>query len=303
MATFFMHLSGAISFFISYLQFEKRYSQHTIIAYQNDLDQFFQFGQAQFELENIEDILPMHIRTWLANLKDQGITSRSINRKLSSLKSFFKFQLRQKNVLSSPLGTLTGPKSGKKLPSWIEASQIETLVNRDIYPEDWEGTTAHLAITILYEAGLRRSELVSLQESQIDFHSHTIRVLGKGHKERILPVRPQLLEQIRKYVAEKNSIFSGLAGGTLLIREKDSPINAQWVYRTVKRYAALITTQEKKSPHVLRHSFATHLTNAGADLNAVKELLGHSSLAATQVYTHNSIEKLKRVHGKSHPKG
>ncbi len=297
-----MHLSSAISSFVSYLQFEKRYTQHTIIAYQNDLDQFFKYGGKQFDLANIDEIQPFHVRSWMATLMDGGISSRSINRKLSSLKSFFKFHHRQGNVTSSPLGTLTGPKSGKKLPSWIKPTQIETLLNRDIYPESWEGTTAHLAITILYEAGLRRSELVSLKESQVDFHSRTIRVLGKGQKERILPVRPQLLESIKTYIAEKNSLFQP-GGGALLIRKKGKPADAPWIYRTVKHYCGLVTTQEKKSPHVLRHSFATHLTNAGADLNAVKELLGHSSLAATQVYTHNSIEKLKNVHGKAHPKG
>ncbi len=303
MATFFMHLSDAIAAFIRYLQFEKRYTQHTIIAYQNDLEQFTQFGEQQFELQFLGDILPMHVRTWMANLKDGDISSRSINRKLSTLKSFFKYHLRQGHVLSSPLGTLTGPRSGKKLPSFIETAQMETLLNRDIYPEDWDGTTAHLAITILYEAGLRRSELAGLQESQVDFHSSTIRVLGKGQKERILPMRPALLEQVKAYVKEKRALFPEAESHFLLIREKGKPADVPWIYRTVKHFASLVTTQDKKSPHVLRHSFATHLTNAGADLNAVKELLGHSSLAATQVYTHNNIEKLKSVHGKAHPKG
>lgn len=298
-----MHLTAAVSSFISYLQFEKRYAQHTIIAYQQDLGQFSLFVEKQFEPGGLGDIQAIHVRSWMASLMDEGITPRSINRKLSSLKSFYKYHLRQGTVAVSPLSTLTGPKSGKKLPSWIEPSQMENLLSRNLFPDDWEGSTAHLAITILYETGLRRSELVGLTEGQVDFHNHSIRVVGKGQKERILPLRPQLLGQIRGYIQEKKSLFEDNLSNSLLVRQKGQPIDAPWVYRTVKHYASLVTTQDKKSPHVLRHSFATHLTNAGADLNAVKELLGHSSLASTQVYTHNSIDKLKRVHGNAHPKG
>ena len=303
MATFFMHLSEAISNFISYLQFEKRYTGHTIIAYQNDLEQFGFFIEKQFDADRIEEIKPMHVRTWMANLKDDGIASRSINRKLSSLKSFFKFHQKQGNITSSPLSTITGPKSGKKLPAWHEPSVISHLLNQNLYPDDWEGKTSHLAISILYEAGLRRSELVGLKETQIDIHHQSIRVLGKGRKERILPIRPRLLHQIKAYMAEKRDLENPGFIENLLVRQDGTPVNASWVYNIVKKYSSLVTTQDKKGPHVLRHSFATHLTNAGADLNAVKELLGHSSLAATQVYTHNSIEKLKKVHGSAHPKG
>lgn len=302
MATFFMQLAQAISSYLNYLKFEKHYSQHTLMAYQTDLEQFSFFIEKQFEVTQLPDILAMHVRTWLANLKDGGISSRSINRKLSSLKSFFKYQLRTGVVKASPLGTVSGPKSGKKLPSWLEPSQTGQLQQRDFYPEGWEGSSAHLAISILYEAGLRRSELVGLSGSQVDFHTNTIRVLGKGSKERILPVNKMLLLVIKEYLAEKQKLGWDV-GGPLLVKEDGRPVNAQWVYTTVTHYLAMVTTQEKRSPHVLRHSFATHLTNAGADLNAVKELLGHSSLAATQVYTHNSIEKLKRVHGQAHPKG
>jgi integrase/recombinase XerC len=205
-------------------------------------------------------------------------------------------------VKNSPTGTVNGPKSGKKLPAWLEPSQTDQLQNRDFYPEGWEGTNAHLVINILYEAGLRRSELVGLSGAQIDFHTHTIRVLGKGQKERILPVNKKLLALIRDYLDEKKRQGWDVSG-PLIVNETGTAVNASWVYTTVKRYLGMVTTQEKRSPHVLRHSFATHLTNAGADLNAVKELLGHSSLAATQVYTHNSIEKLKKVHGQAHPKG
>jgi integrase/recombinase XerC len=297
-----MRISEAVSSFLSFLQFEKRFSQHTLIAYKTDLEQFTDFSGNQFQVNDLEEVQSVQVRTWLANLRDEGISPRSINRKISSLKSFYKYMMRQGAVPSSPLTTLSGPKSGKKLPSWVDAGQMDALLDRSFYPEDWDGLTAHLAIMVLYETGLRRSELVGLKQTQVDFHNKSIRVLGKGHKERILPVRPVLLAAIKNYMQEKQEANHDGAG-VLLVRKDGKPVTAPWVYTTVKRYLSLVTTQDKKSPHVLRHSFATHLTNAGADLNAVKELLGHSSLAATQVYTHNSIEKLKKVHGQAHPKG
>lgn len=297
-----MQLTEAITSFLNYLKFEKHYTQHTLIAYEADLGQFLIFAEKQFEVADLEEIVAFHIRTWLASMKDEGISGRTINRKLSSLKSFYKYQLRTGGVKSSPLGTISGPKSGKKLPSWLEPSQTQQLQQRDFYPEGWTGSSAHLAISILYEAGLRRSELVGLSGSQVDFHTNTIRVLGKGRKERILPVSKALLSLVKEYLGEKEKLGWGVSG-PLLVKEDGKPVDASWVYSTVKQYLGMVTTQEKRSPHVLRHSFATHLTNAGADLNAVKELLGHSSLAATQVYTHNSIDKLKKVHGQAHPKG
>ncbi len=297
-----MQLIEAVLPFFSFLQFEKRFSQHTIIAYKTDIEQFIAFLNSHFQVVELDEVHSVQVRTWLANLKDQGISARSINRKISTLKSFYKYLMRQGIVKVSPLSTLSGPKSGKKLPSWVDAGQMETLLERSLYPDDWEGHTAFLAILILYETGLRRSELIGLKVGQVDFHNNTIRVLGKGNKERILPVRVSLLAEIKNYLDAKKISQEG-GGSHVLTREDGLPVTAPWVYAHVKKYLSLITTQEKKSPHVLRHSFATHLTNAGADLNAVKELLGHSSLAATQVYTHNSIEKLKKVHGQAHPKG
>jgi integrase/recombinase XerC len=198
-----MQLTEAITTFLNYLKFEKHYTEHTLIAYQSDLEQFSFFAGKQFEVTCLHDIMAFHVRTWLANLKDEGITARSINRKLSSLKSFFKYHMRTGAVTVSPLGTVSGPKSGKKLPSWLELSQTRQLQQRDFYPEGWEGSSAHLAICILYESGLRRSELVGLSGSQIDFHTNTIRVLGKGRKERIIPVNKGLLQLIKEYLGEK----------------------------------------------------------------------------------------------------
>jgi integrase/recombinase XerC len=296
-----MLLPDAITTFVAYLRFEKRFSDHTVLAYENDLAQFSDFIKGQFEVLAVHDVESMYVRTWLANLKDGKIAPRSINRKLSSLKSFFKFMMRNGTIAASPVSTLSGPKAGKKLPVWVPGEQLEGLTDRSVFEEGIAGDSAWLVMQLLYETGLRRSELVALREDQIDRHSNTIRVLGKGKKERILPVRAGLMEAVQHYLAEKRN--TSFAGPTLLVQGSGQPINVAWVYKTVKKYLGLITTQQKRSPHVLRHSFATQLTNAGADLNAVKELLGHASLAATQVYTHNSIEKLKKVHGQAHPKG
>ena len=297
-----MQLSEAIQSFCVYLQFEKRLSQHTLISYQNDLGQFEKFVGGQFDLFVLDEVQALHVRTWLANLKDEGISARSINRKLSTLRSFYNYLMKKGILVSTPLATITGPKTGKKLPTWVEPGPLANLLDRNLFPDSGEGYTQWLTISILYELGLRRSELVGLREGQVDLHNRSIRILGKGSKERILPVRKALLDEIQLYIQGKPEAAKG-PGKPLLVRENGKDVNGSWVYNTVRKYLAAVTTQEKKSPHVLRHSFATHLTNAGADLNAVKELLGHSSLAATQVYTHNSIEKLKKVHGQAHPKG
>jgi integrase/recombinase XerC len=296
-----MLIPDAIADFEAYLRFEKRFSDHTLIAYHNDLEQFSLFVGKTYEEEDVRNIQPFYVRTWLAQLKDGNISPRSINRKLSTLKSFFKYLQRDGKVEASPVSTLSGPKSGKKLPSWVPAGQLDVLTDRSVFEEGPDGETAWLLIQILYETGIRRSELIQLRENQIDTHAAAIRVLGKGKKERIIPVQPNLLKHIKAYINHKRD--QGLTGPHLLERVEGRTVSPGWVYQTVKKYLGMVTTQEKRGPHVLRHSFATQLTNAGADLNAVKELLGHASLAATQVYTHNSIEKLKKVHGQAHPKG
>jgi len=297
-----MHLSDAIRQFIAYLTFEKRYAPHTILAYQTDLEQFVLFVTGNFESETIKEVTTAFVRTWLAGLKDEKLAARSINRKISTLKSFFKYLLRQGLLDQSPLATLSGPKNPGRLPVYIEQSQLDRLWQADIFPDTWDGVTAQLVLKTLYELGLRRSELINLRVGQLDFSQRTIRVIGKGNKERILPASQELLGLFKTYL-ERRSHLPHLESEQVLVQENGKPIQPQWVYNAVKSYLSTITTQDKKSPHVLRHSFATHLTNNGADLNAVKELLGHSSLAATQVYTHNSIDKLKKVHGLAHPKG
>jgi len=292
----------ALQEFLDYLKFQKRYSRHTIISYQNDLVTFFDFIEATFGATGLADINASFVRTWLASLKEQGMESKSINRKISSLKSFFKYQLKQERISVSPMTTIISPKMNKRLPQFVEKADIDTLFSYVEFPDDWHGKTDRLILQLFYNTGIRQAELVSLKESQVDSYKKSIKVLGKGNKERIIPISEALLGLLQDYMAEKRKLFENYDAEILLVNPKGKPLYPRYVYDSVKKYLTMITTINKKSPHVLRHSFATHLMNNGADLNAVKELLGHSSLAATQIYTHNSIEKLKDIHKKAHPK-
>ena len=299
-----MHLSPEqnIRSFLDYLKFQKRYSQHTITSYQNDLSAFFNYLKMQFDESLVKNIKPSFIRTWLAQLKSEGISSKTINRKISSLKSFFKYQLKQGLIEVSPMSTIISPKVGKRLPQFVEKKDMDTLFDHVEFPDNWAGRTDRLLLQILYNTGIRQAELIGLKENQIDHLNNAIKVLGKGSKERIIPVSNTLMGVITTYSAEKKKQFSNADTAFLLVNEKGKKLYPKYVYNVAKKYLALVTTIDKKSPHILRHTFATHLTNNGADLNAVKELLGHSSLAATQIYTHNTIEKLKDIFKKAHPK-
>ena len=228
--------------------------------------------------------------------------AKSINRKISSLKSFFKYQLKEEVVQVSPMSTIISPKMNKRLPQFVEKADINTLFSYVEFTDDWQGKTDRILLQLLYNTGIRQAELVSLKESQVDHFKSSVKVLGKGNKERIIPVSAALLGLLKSYMAEKRKNFEQFDQETLLVNDKGRKLYPKYVYNVVKKYLSMITTISKKSPHVLRHTFATHLMNNGADLNAVKELLGHSSLAATQIYTHNSIEKLKDIHKKAHPK-
>ena len=289
--------------FLDYLRFEKRYSQHTIISYQNDLEQFFAFLSQYGEME-INAITASFIRSWLAELKGEKISSKSINRKISTLKSFFKFLMKQEVLKQTPMTTIGSPKINKRLPAFVEEKGTEMLFSSDFseveFEDNWIGRTDKLILTLFYNTGMRLSELINLKERDIDADYSQIKVLGKGNKERIIPVSKNLINDIKNYINEKPVKLEDI--GEVFVNEKGKALYAKYVYKTVKNYLDKVTTIEKKSPHVLRHTFATHLMNNGADLNAVKELLGHASLAATQVYTHNTIEKLKDIHKKAHPK-
>ena len=285
--------------FLDYLLFQKRYSKHTIIAYKKDVEDFFLFMTDAYDSNNVKHITSVMVRTWLAKLKEENITSKSINRKISSLKSFFKFLMMEGVVDSTPMSTIISPKINKRLPIYVEQKDMQTLFEYVEFPDTFYGQTERLIMQLFYSTGFRVSELINLKISQVDFSNNNIKVLGKGNKERIIPAHKNLLDQLKNYLSRK---LEASSSDLIFTSEKGKPLYAKQVYNIVKKYLALVTTVQKKSPHILRHSFATHLTNNGADLNAVKELLGHSSLAATQVYTHNSIEKLKEVFKKAHPK-
>ena len=293
---------GVVTDFINYLKYERRYSAHTIRSYSDDLQQFYTFLDKQFQLVDspLRDITTAYIRSWLASLKEEKLTSRSINRKISSLKSFFKYQIKNGNLEASPMTTITSPKNNKRLPAFVDQNDVFTLLHTVEFPDSWSGKTERLIVEIFYNTGMRLSELINLKEQHIDASS--VKVIGKGNKERIIPISRILSDTIQGYIEKKREEFPGADKVYLLINQKGKKLYPKYVYLVIKKYLNLVTTIQKKSPHILRHSFATHLSNNGADLNSIKELLGHSSLAATQVYTHNTIEKLKDAYKKAHPK-
>ena len=292
----------SIQEFLKYLTFQKRYSPHTIVSYSNDLTAFFNFLLQQFGYIPLDGIKTIFVRSWLAELKEQGMESKSINRKISTLKSFFKYQLRQQTIVVSPMTALISPKVKKRLPQFVEKKDMNTLFSHVEFPNTWQGKTDELILQLFYNTGIRQAELVGLKEINISKNNSSIKVLGKGNKERIIPVSNQLMNKMQEYMIDKKKLFEKYDNTFLLITTAGKKLYPRYVYNSVNTYLSLVTTIDKKSPHVLRHTFATHLMNSGADLNAVKELLGHSSLAATQIYTHNTIEKLKDIHKKAHPK-
>ena len=296
--------------FFDYLKFEKRYSVHTLISYETDLRSFFSYLATNFGDTALPEISHMYIRSWLAELKDkEKLTAKSINRKISSLRSFFKYHLKRGAITTTPMAKVIAPKISKRLPVFIKESETKELIaSLNHAAEDWKSLNARMLITIFYATGMRLSELINLKERQVDTARSQIRVLGKGNKERIIPVSKELTASVREYQQLKRKEFGRKDSPEesreeiLLVTEKGKRLYPKYAWLLVNHYLGQASTLDKKSPHVLRHTFATHLMNHGADLNAVKELLGHASLAATQVYTHNTIEKLKDVHKKAHPK-
>ena len=288
--------------FLSYLKFEKRYAAHTLIAYSTDLSGFIDFVKKEYGQVAATDISHLHIRNWLATLKGDGLGAKTMNRKISCLKTFFKYLLKTGCIAKSPMAKVISPKTGKKLPVFMKETETATLLSMlTSSTEDWKSFNAKIIITLLYATGMRISELIQLKENQVDAGLQRIKVYGKGSKERVIPINSKMVTMIDEYRQLKKKEFEALPD-TLLVTEKGKKIYPKYAYLLVQQTLSKATTLEQKSPHVLRHSFATHLMNHGADLNAVKELLGHSSLAATQVYTHNTIEKLKAVHQSAHPK-
>jgi integrase/recombinase XerC len=288
--------------FIQYLRFEKRYSQHTIIAYEKDLKQFSQYFLEQFGLSDAVSIGHFHIRSWLAELKEDSQKARTINRKMSSLNSFFRYLMKQQIVSANPVRQLHALRVPERLPTYLKETEMEHVMEEQEFGEGFKGFTDRLICDLLYQTGMRRSELLELKETDIEWSLKQIRILGKGNKERLVPVSPMILETIKEYIEEKKNI-ENYNSNHLLILESGEPLYAGYVYRVVKQHLNGATTLKKKSPHVLRHTFATHLLNNGANIQAIKDLLGHSSLAATQIYTHINVEKLKEIHKRNHPRG
>lgn len=294
---------GDIHEFIESLKFEGRYSQHTITAYFNDLTSFSEFVSAQFAEFNLNDSQSFIVRAWLVSLSENGLKPATINRKLTSLRTYFNFLKKNGIIKVNPLTSIAPVKKDKNLPSYVSEESMEKLFGLLSFPDNYEGALDKSLILMLYSTGMRLSELINLKESDIDFYNSQIRVLGKRNKERIIPLISEISNLLKEYIHLKRKEFgTNNHDVVLFITPTGINIYQKYVYRKINYYLGLITTLSKKSPHILRHSFATHMLNHGADLNAIKEILGHASLAATQVYTHNSIEKLKTVYKQAHPK-
>ena len=288
--------------FLQYLRFEKRYSPHTLLAYQKDLEQFDNYLTKEFSFNELKLITHFHIRGWLAGMKGDKQTARTINRKISSLNSYYKYLLKHGFIEKNPVRQLHAQRLPERLPVYLKETETHNLLEELQFEEGFAGFTDRLICELLYATGIRRNELQQLKESDIEWSLNQIRILGKGNKERLVPVSPALLDTIRDYLQAKRKleVHDDIY---LLNLESGEPVYAMYIYRVVRKYIGQTTTLQKKSPHVLRHTFATHLLNNGANIQAIKELLGHSSLAATQIYTHNNIDKLKEIHRQNHPRG
>ena len=288
--------------FLKYLQYEKRFSPHTVLAYKKDLEQFLNFLEEIYGLTSIPEVRHSHIRSWMVDLMSKEVGPRSIRRKLSSLKAYFRFLLKREAIKHDPMLKVVAPKMGKRLPVVVDAKQLGILFEDIVFPKGFSGLRDRLLLEVLYNTGMRRAELIRLEWKNIDLVKNQFRVLGKGNKERIVPFGPELKSLLIGYQETKEATFGNELENLVFVTDKGAKLYPKFVYNTVKHYLSMVTTVEQRSPHVLRHSFATHLSENGADLNAIKSLLGHSNLAATQIYTHNSIEKLKEVYKQAHPK-
>lgn len=290
-----------IDSFLKYLEFEKRVSRHTILAYKTDLQQFSAFILTTFAEPKPELAEYGMIRSWIINLVESKIEALSVNRKIACLRSFYKFLLRQEFISKDPMLKIKGLKTKKQLPSFIKEGDMMALLDDTDFDKGFSSIREKLVLELFYATGIRLSELISLKENQIDLRNQTLKVIGKRNKERVIPFSKSIVPIINEYVAIRNRDVELKEHGFLFVTDKGEPCYPMLIYRSIKTYLKRTST-EKQSPHVLRHTYATHLLNKGAEINAVKDLLGHSSLAATQVYTHNSMEKLKKVFDQAHPK-
>jgi integrase/recombinase XerC len=294
--------------YIDYLRFERRYSAHTILAYHTDLDDFTNFLSLQYSVTDLLQADHNLIRSWLINLIDRKISPRSINRKLSTLKSFYRYCQKQDLIKNSPMLKVVAPRTSKQLPVFLTRDNLDELLKKVEFTPDYEGCRDKMIITLFYATGIRRTELIHILLSDLDLNKGTLKVLGKRNKERIVPFGENVINMLKEYLKKRDEFLtensSELRNNThsLFVTSKGLPVYPRLVYNIVHKYLSLIASNSKLSPHVLRHTFATHMLDDGADLNAIKEILGHSSLAATQVYTHNTIEKLKTIYKQAHPR-
>ena len=289
--------------FIRYIQHEKRYSPHTVSAYQSDLEQFFHFlNHPEQTVSHPSEVTYQHIRGWMVHLMED-VTARSVNRKIATLRKYFKFLMREGVITGNPASRIQSPKIKKQLPVVVEDEKLNAMLNSsESFSDDFAGTRDKLIVEILFGTGIRLAELVGLKEADVNLFDGTIKVLGKRNKERIIPINHELSELLKRYLVLKKSENFDNNSLTVIVTNKGTEAYPKFIYLIVQKYLSYISTQDKKSPHVLRHTFATSLLNRGADLNAIKELLGHANLGATQVYTHNSVERLKSIYKQAHPK-
>ncbi|PJA08125.1 MAG: integrase [Flavobacteriales bacterium CG_4_10_14_0_2_um_filter_32_8] len=287
--------------FCDFLTHQKRYSANTITAYKNDLEQFQFFLAHQYQIGKTNDVTSSIIRSWIVQLIEEEISPRSITRKISTLKSFYKYLLKTKVVTTNPLLKVISPKTATRLPVYVTEKEMSTLFDKTEFDNDFEGCRNQLMLELFYATGIRLSELIGIHNSSIDFNNNTLKVLGKRNKERIIPVGNQLKKLVLNYIKLRE--YNRFKSDFFFLTKKGEKMYPKLVYRIVNHYLSTVTTLSKKSPHILRHTFATHMLNNGAELNSIKEILGHANLSATQVYTHNTIEKLKNIHKQAHPKG
>ncbi len=290
-----------IDLFLDRLQYEKRFSKHTVDAYQTDLRQWSEYLEP-FALENVADVRHTHIRGWVVRMMEAKTGARSINRKLSCLKSYFKFLLTRGYITLNPMQKVISPKMGKRLPETATEKSMVQLLEEVTFADGYEGVRDKTMIDLFYQTGIRAGELQALKTTDLDLSKNMVKVLGKGNKERLVPFGPGLAAALQNYLDARKTAFPRCAFPDLFLTVKGKPAYRKLIYNVVHEYLSLVSDADRRSPHVLRHSFATHLSDHGADLNAVKELLGHANLAATQIYMHNNIEKLKKVYAQAHPK-
>jgi integrase/recombinase XerC len=289
--------------FINWLTYEKRYSAHTVSSYLSDLEQFQNFLSQFYPNTSLQEVETVMIKSWVVNFMDSGLSPTTVNRKLVSLNSFYKYVLMEGHISTNPAASIKGPKQAKRLVKYLEEDEIQQVLDNFEFEDNFNGVRDNLIIEMLYGTGIRLAELISLKLENLSLETNSLKVLGKRNKERIIPINNTLQNLIKKYLTFRKEIDGHLSNANLLITEKAKDLYPMLVYRVVKKYLDQFASRTKVSPHVLRHSFATHLMNRGADINAIKELLGHANLAATQVYTHNTIESLKKVFKQTHPRG